>query len=106
MAAEVQALISGAETAYYLSKLVSQVMNCRTIKTHCYTDNKCIVTALDSTKQIDNKRLRLDILVLKDMIRKGNISKISWVKADDQLADCLTKRGVNTANLRKQLSRN
>ena len=77
MDAEVQALESGAETAHNLYKLISQVMSCATIKAYCYTDNKCIAMALDSTKRKDKMQLSLDFLVLKDMICRRDISRVS-----------------------------
>ena len=75
------------------------------IEIFCYTDNKSIVDALTSTKQIANCRLRLEVNALNDMIERKEISKVIWVKSNEQLADCLTKRGVSTDGLKQIISR-
>ena len=43
---------------------------------------------------MDDRRLRIDIAVLQDMIERGELQKVNWVSTADQLADALTKKGV------------
>ena len=103
IAAEAQALADGSEMAYYLLRVIALIIGDNSIKVKCYTDNKSIVDALSSTKQM-NKKLKADTLVLTDMIERGEI-EVTWIKAKDQLADALTKRGVCTDNLKNHISR-
>ena len=105
LAAETQALVYGAETLVYLAALLKQLKMLDEIEIFCYTDNKSIVDALTSTKQIANCRLRLEVNALNDMIERKEISKVIWVKSNEQLADCLTKRGVSTDGLKQIISR-
>ena len=44
--------------------------------------------------------------VIENMLARGEISRVIWVNSKDQLADCLTKRGVCTDNLKEIISRN
>ena len=44
--------------------------------------------ALSSTKQMEDKRLRTDLAVLKDMPVRREIADVAWVPSEQQLADC------------------
>ena len=48
---------------------------------------------------VSDKRLKLDFAVLRDMLDKEEIEKVSWLDGSHQLADCLTKRGASTRKL-------
>ena len=52
-----------------------------------------------SSKTIEDKRMKVDICVLRDYIRSGQLSEIKWVDTEHQLADGLTKKGVNLSKL-------
>ena len=57
----------------------------------CYVDNKSLVDALHSTTSVEEKSLRINIAVLRDMMqRKGVI----WVKTANQITNALTRRHV------------
>ena len=99
------ALVEGAGTAVYLAGIIKHLTGKSNIKIHCNTDNKSLVESLLSSKQVSDKRLRLDTNVLEDMLIRGEISKVTWVNSKDQLADCLTKRGVCTDKLQAIISR-
>ena len=43
--------------------------------------------------QCEEKLLRCTIAGIKESISLGYIDKIDWVSTEDQLADCLTKKG-------------
>ena len=105
LAAEAQALVDGSEMAVYLLRVIKLIIGDAAISVKCYTDNKSIVDALKSTKQIINKKLKADTLVLTDMIERGDI-EVSWIRTTDQLADSLTKRRVFTDKLKNEISRN
>ena len=48
---------------------------------HCVTDNRSLCDALASNKYVSEKRLRIDIGALKELIKKNNIEHI-WVKTN------------------------
>ena len=52
-----------------------------------------------------DKRLRIDVVVLKNMLEDQEVNSISWVGTAHQLADCLTKRGASARHLRSVISR-
>ena len=105
LAAETLALIDCAETAVYISHIMKELCNCVTIPVHCYIDNKSLVDVLESKKNVEDKRLRIDVAVIRDMLQKKEISSIHWVSTNNQLANCLTKRGASAQELRAAVSR-
>ena len=106
LAAETLALLEGAEASVYLADILRQVTNLdKRLKIRCLTDNKSLYEALSSSKQVEDKRLRIDISVIDDMISRGEIDNVGWVGTSHQVADCLTKRGVSSKRLLDLLSK-
>ena len=103
LAAETLALVEGAEVSFYIASIIKEVTKTKEVPIHCKVDNKSLVDALSSSKQVDDKRLRIDIAVLDEMLEKKEINNVSWVDSSSQLADCLTKRGASTEKLRAAL---
>lgn len=68
------------------------------------TDNHSLYDALKSTKQVTEKRLRLDISGIKELIQNKIIKMVLWSETKAQLADCLTKKGASPLVLLKALS--
>ena len=90
------ALLEGAEAAVYMSGIIQQLTGTDAMRICCLTDNKSLCEALSSSKQIEDKRLRIDISVLDDMRARGEIDTVEWVPTSHQLPFCLTKRGVSS----------
>ena len=105
LAAETQALVEGAQMGVYLAGILRHLVENIIVHVKCYTDSKSLVDALTSTTQVENPRLRQETLVLKDMLDKSEIDPVTWIRSENQLADSLTKRGVCTDKLKRQLSR-
>ena len=105
IAAETLALLEGAEYSVYLAHILKQLIEGMEVKIQCYTDNKSIVEALQSTKKLSSPMLNIDTLILREFLEKGEIEPIKWVKGEKQLADPLTKLGVCTDKLKNVLSR-
>ena len=88
--------------AYYLGCIISEILyntpNSLTIPIVCYVDNKSLWENAHSTKNVSEKRLRIDLGGIKEMIEKNQI-KIEWVPTSHQLSDCFTKRGVSCNKL-------
>ena len=100
LAAETLALVEGAEVSFYIASILKEVTKIKDVPINCFVDNKSLVDALSSSKQVEDRRLRIDIAVLDDMIEKKEINHVAWVDTCNQLADCLTKRGASTEKLR------
>ena len=60
----------------------------------CKTDNSCMYDSVHSTTQILDKRLRIEMAILREMLNKKELSSISWIPTEVQVADALTKKGV------------
>ncbi|CAL4154397.1 unnamed protein product, partial [Meganyctiphanes norvegica] len=61
----------------------------------CFIDNKSLWENAHSTKGVSERRLRIDIAAIKEMLERKEISAIKWVETSHQLSDCFTKKGVH-----------
>lgn len=66
------------------------------------TDSKSLIENMQSTKVIQDPRLRVDVARLKQMVKLGEID-VTWVPSELQLADSLTKKGASADQLVKVL---
>ena len=48
---------------------------------------------------VSERRLRLDISAIKEMLSSNEIVKIDWLPTEKQLSNSLTKQGANTHDL-------
>ena len=63
------------------------------------TDSQSLVDSVHSSKTFEDNRVKVDICVLRDYLRLGEVQQIVWVDTKDQLADCLTKSGAPSQKL-------
>ena len=103
LAAEALALLDGAEATVYIARVFKEIIR-KEFKIHCIVDNKSLYDAVYSSNVIEDRRLRIDLAVLRNMLENGEIHRVSWVATSQQLADCLTKRGASTQQLRAAFS--
>ena len=59
-----------------------------------YVDNRSLVDALHSTKLVDDRLLRITIGALQQNMA-SEVRSVKWIPGKDQLANCMTKRGVD-----------
>ena len=64
-----------------------------------YTDNQSLYDNLHSKKQVKEKRLRITMAGIQELLENGNIKKVKWISNNHQLADPLTKRGASSERL-------
>ena len=57
-------------------------------------DNQSIEDALYLTKSVDDKRIRIDIGSIKQMLTTEEVAKIQWIPGDKMIANGLTKWGT------------
>ena len=103
LAAETMALLEAAEAGVYIGTMISQALNVSRPLVKCFVDNRSLCEAVYSSKNIDDKMLRINMAALRDMLSSGQICSVSWVKSAHQLANVLTKRGVNPSDLLNSL---
>lgn len=96
LAAETIAMVEGIEAAYLMSKLLSEIVHNSAVKVpvEAITDNFSLYEAAHSTTAITNRRLRIELAVLRRGITDNDFS-LNWISTGNQLADCLTKNGSN-----------
>ena len=89
-------MVEGMEAAYLTSKLLSEILHNSTVDVpvEAITDCYSLYEAAHSTTSIDDRRLRIELSVLREGIAKKEF-KLSWINTGNQLADCLTKSGSN-----------
>ena len=98
LAAEVCAGIEGLDAAYFVQCMFSEMLQSRP-RLSARTDNRPFFKNAMSTTMVSEHRLRVDLAAVKEMIAKGELGSLSWVPKEEQLADCLTKRGANPRKL-------
>ena len=102
LAAEALALLEGAEAAVYIGRVFWELTK-KIAPIDCFVDNKSLCDAIYSSNAIEDRRLRIDVAVLRNMLGSKEIRKVSWVPSSEQLANCLTKRGASTQQLKAVL---
>ena len=60
-----------------------------------YVDNKSLIDALKSTKFVTDKRLRIDISSVKEMISNKQIKKVEWIPINKQLCELLNETRIH-----------
>ena len=104
LAAETLALVDAAGAAVYLVRILNEMAGCGDLPIRCFVDNRNLVEALNSYKMVDDRRLRIDISALKEMLEREELHEVKWIDTSKQLADCLTKKGASTVRLRATVS--
>jgi len=97
IAAEALSLQEGLEASYYYRNMVEDIMGIphQTIGITAYIDNKSVVEAVQSTKLVDDKRLRVDIAAIRELLQTNEVREIKWCPGRLQLANCMTKQGAS-----------
>ena len=98
LASETLALSKWIDNAFSISKLFGELLNNDHQKTNpikCFIDNSDLIEVIKSTKLVADKRLRIEIASIKEMLDKGEICSITWLKCNEQITNCLTKRGAS-----------
>ena len=78
--------------------MISELIG-KKLKIHAFIDNKNLHSLIHSTTAITEKRLRIEVAAIKEMIHRDEIECINWIKNEDQIADSLTKRGSSCQRL-------
>ena len=97
LAAETLAAVEAVETGFLLTSILKELRNSQSsIDIECFTDNQSLFDTVHSINSIIDKRLRVDMTILREMIHKKEVL-IKWVETKDQLADALTEKGTSSS---------
>ena len=101
LAAEAIACADGLDMSLFLSVLLAELSGTDMVVPAVIgrTDCKSLFDALNSTKDVTEKRLRLEINGIKEQMGNGGQVCVQWVQSSEQLANCLTKKGASSARL-------
>ena len=103
LAAETMALLEAAEAGIYTASMIAQALNVCLPVVKCYVDNKSLCDAVHSSTNVEDKMLRISMAALRDLLQTGEINSINWVRSAHQLANVLTKKGVNPSLLLEEM---
>ena len=99
MAAETLVQVDSAEASLWIAFLLKEILGAKvSTKIECYTDSHQLYDAVHSIKSIQDKRLRIDVAILREMIERKEVT-VEWVTSSEQIADCLTKHGASATKL-------
>ena len=98
IAAEALALQEVANHCVVLRSFIEELTTVK-LPTKINCDNKSLVQSLHSTNTLTDKRLNMDIMVVQDMIQQNEIDHVNWIPTNEQLANCLTKKGALSSSL-------
>ncbi len=94
--AECLATVEAAEFTIFVATMIKNILHSSpNIDTFLYSDNRNLVNAVYSSTNLEDKRLVLDISILRDLIERRELTELKWVATDLQLADVFTKQGAS-----------
>ena len=102
LGAETLALCDGCELAYVIANTVQSILPPLLLNVYAIIDSQSLYEHLGSTKSAENKRLRLEISALREMIVDGDI-RVKLVPGSEQLANALTKKGASWDLIRQAM---
>ena len=105
MSAETLALKEAIDTGYNIQSLLNEILynNQPKVSLEAITDSRSLFEASFSKKSVEDKRLRIDLAVIREYII-NNECKLRWVRSEKQLADILTKDGVDASTILSHIS--
>lgn len=103
LTAETLAAVEAVDAAVLLKKMIEEVVMYEMPAITVYVDNKSLYDTTKTSNVLADKRLMVDMAALREMIDRKEII-IKWISTQLQLADVLTKSGVNKSKLTDVLS--
>lgn len=103
LAAETLALLDAVDVCLYIKHIFCELLQNAAIDVKCHVDNRSLWDNVYSTKSAAEKRLRIDIASIKQMVETKEITGLFWINSEKQLSDCLTKRGACCSRLIRSL---
>ena len=99
LASETMAVCEAADAGFLVASMVQEIYALSYAPpVLCFTDNASLCEVLKTSKIISDRRLRVDIARLREMVKLGEVV-IQWVPGSHQLADSFTKPGVSTKKM-------
>ena len=93
LAAECLAAVETAESCLLLQSTLCDILNSK-LKVSVFSDNRSLVDAAHTTTLMENKRLQIDINILREMLEHEDVHQFRWIETKYQVANALTKAGA------------
>lgn len=103
--AEAMSMCDGLEMGLYIKKLWEEITKEKDAIVIGYSDSKSLEEAVKSNTNVQSRRLRVDLAVVKELLREEEVNDICWINGKNQIADELTKEGNNKNGLYEYLKR-
>ena len=98
LTAETLAAAEAVDTACIIRVMLEDIIGHRLSPIRVFVDNKSLSDAVKTTNVLADKRLMIEMAALREMVETKEII-VTWIPTEDQLADVLTKSGVNKLKL-------
>ena len=101
LAAEANALNDACGNGMFLKRMLSEIIidqSRKDIPVSAFTDNKSTFDAIHSSTSVNDRKLRLEIAVLRQYVERKEVD-IYFIKGKENISDVLTKRGASNKNL-------
>ena len=99
--AEALALTEGAEWAMYLNEILKETIG-KGLRIVIRTDSQTLEKALKSATGVKNRRLRIDLAAVREMISRKEI-EVDWIEDKEQVADVLTKEIASKRKIKEYM---
>ena len=96
--AEIMALNQGLNDAQLAREMIEEMTGVK-VDMEAFIDNKNAYSALTANTAPTDKRLRCEVAEVREAIMLGEVKRIKLVSSKYQLADALTKAGVDGTNI-------
>ena len=92
LASETLALCEGADAAFLVASQLTEMFGLSKMpEINCFVDNVSLKETLNTSTIVSDKRLRVDIARLREMVHRGEI-QVSWIEGKRQIADTYKER--------------
>ena len=95
LAAEMLSLEDGLEASVYYRQMLEDILGIKSkpIQIEAYVDIKSVIEAILSTRMVEDKRLRMGVAAIQELLELHDINRIQWAPGHLQLANVMTKQG-------------
>jgi hypothetical protein len=98
LASEIYAIVASVDIAIILSQTLGAIMkqlHLPPLPTVVYTDSYSLYDCLVKLRTTKEKRLIIDIIVLRQLYKRYELAEVRWIKGDNNPADSITKTNPN-----------
>ena len=100
LAAETLAMVDMAEACIFYRKLLLEILqvkdNIDNIKIFCKTDNSCLYDSAHSSTQIQDKRLRIEMAILREILERKEITELMPYRYEKKKGEELLRHEVTS----------